>query len=56
MLTFLRSYDLCLLKGMYQERTLCLSVVNHVRGCPPPPLERCVCLCVCVSVSVHAHS
>ena len=55
MLTFLRSYDLCLLKGMYQERTLCLSIVNHVRG-SPPLLERCVCVCVCVSVSVHAHS
>ena len=49
MLTFLRSYDLCLLKGMYQERTLCLSIVNHVRG-SPPLLERGVCVCVCVCV------
>ena len=55
MLTFLQSYDLCLLKGMFQERTLCLSIVNHIRG-SPPLLERCVCVCVCVCVSVHAHS
>ena len=47
MLTFLQSYDLCLLKGMFQERTLCLSIVNHIRG-SPPLLERCVCVCVCV--------
>ena len=43
MLTFLQSYGLCLLKGMYQERTLCLSIVNHVRG-SPPLLERGVCV------------
>ena len=47
MLTFLQSYDLCLLKGMFQERTLCLSIVNHIRG-SPSLLERCVCVCVCV--------
>lgn len=50
MLTFLRSYGLCFLNGLYQERTFCLSLEVHIA------FSMCVRVCVYARTRTCAHS